>query len=521
MKAPRSVYAPRVVRRASLATIGVVGAVWLVIRFIGLNTAPHGPWLDETWDAVQVMCLAENGHDADGQFWPLISNGQGGGSLPITWTAPMVAWTRVFGTSLAGFRSLSAIWVVLSCAGVFAIGRALLRLVPTSEQTGSSELDVFPWLACFAGLVSPWSFQFSRISWEQPLAPCFLVIAVLAMVRLAGRGNLLWALLCGISGAASMITYPPLRVAVPCILAYSGFVLLVSRARGSEQHRFAGGLVLSALTLVTAFAPVVFRLASGQDRKRMFYVSIFAPDWLDAHRGDMSRARFFILTFLDNLWLHLRPSYLFGVGDPNLRHSSHLVGQLSPIDLLAIGLAVVGTGAVALLGFRQMSRQAAPHWPRLGGREQVLVRVALSSIVAGMFATFPAALTWEGLPHALRSIGAWPFVALFSGAVLAIGWARLRWLPAVTAGVALAYTLYFLPGYFRVFGQVDSGVFHRELSEAVQAGKQRQPPRSILRTLRPFARRYGPEVLRYYLMHDGGLKCEESLKAYEQLHGRL
>ena len=253
----------------------------------------------------------------------------------------------------------------------------------------------------------------------------------------------------------------------------------------------------------------------------MLYVSIFAPDWLNAHRGDMSRARFFILTLLDNLWLHLRPSYLFGIGDPNLRHSAHLVGQLSPIDILALGLAVAGVGSVALLGYRQMSRRIAPNWPRLDGREQVLVMVALSSMVAGMFATLPAALTWEGLPHALRSIGAWPFVALFSGAVLAIGWARLRWLPAVTASLALVYTGYFLPEYFRVFRHVDSGVFYRDLSEAVEAAKQRQPQRSILRTLRPFSRRYGPEVLRYYLMHDGGLKCEQSLKAYEQLHGRL
>ena len=264
MDTPQSVRTPSVMRRASVATIVAVGAVWLVIRFMGLSTAPHGPWLDETWDAVQVMCLAENGHDADGQFWPLISNGQGGGSLPITWTATMVAWTRVFGTSLAGFRSLSAVWVALSCAGLFAIGRALLRLVPPSPHPGRSGVDVFPWLACFAGLVSPWSFQFSRISWEQPLAPCFLVIAVLALVRLAGEGNVLWALLCGFSGACSMITYPPLRVAVPCILAYGGLILLLSKARGSARRRFVGGLVLSALTLVAAFTPVLFRLASGR-----------------------------------------------------------------------------------------------------------------------------------------------------------------------------------------------------------------------------------------------------------------
>ena len=47
--------------------------------------------------------------------------------------------------------------------------------------------------------------------------------------------------------------------------------------------------------------------------------------------------------------------------------------------------------------------------------------------LAWFLATLPAALTWEGIPHALRSIGAWPCVVLFTGAVLAGGWAARRW----------------------------------------------------------------------------------------------
>ncbi len=517
MKSLQRLQASGAVRRASIAVIVIVGAVWLVARFVRLNTAPHGPWLDETWDMVQAMCLAESGHDADGQFWPLISNSLGGGSLPITWTASTVAWTRVFGTSLAGFRSLSALWVVISCGVIFAIARALLRFVPGTQQSKNHWRDAFPWLACFSALVSPWSFQFSRIAMEQPLAPCFLVIAVFAMVRLGAQGNVLWALICGIGGAGSMITYPPLRVAVPCILALTGLILFVCKYRGAERRKLARNLIVAALVLIAAFAPIVYRLASGNDRKRMLYVSIFAPDWLDAHRGQVGQARFFVFTLLDNLWLHLRPSYLLGTGDPNLRHSSQLVGQLSPIDIVAVVFAVASTVRVTALGFRQMSTEEAPRWPRLDKREQLLVLVALSSIVAGMFATFPTALTWEGLPHALRSIGAWPFVALFSGSVLAIGWARLRWLPPLTAALALVYTGYFLPGYFRLYGHIDSAVFYRDLAGAMEAGKHKHPPRPIIRTLRPFAKRYGPEVLRYYLMHDGNLTCEQSQKVSEYL----
>ncbi len=521
MKPLIAVLDSRAVRNASVASLAVVGVVWLVIRFIGLNVAPHGFWMDEAWDAVQVMCLAENGHDADGRAWPLISHGLGGGSLPLTWTAQMVVWTRIVGTSIAGFRSLSALWVVLSCAGLFAIGRTLLRMTPAEQEpsTGNVAATVFPWLVCLAGLVSPWSFQFSRMSWEQPLAPCFLVLAVLAMVRLKWQGKIYWALICGISGACSMITYPPLRVAVPLVLAFAGSILLASNLRGTSRRKFAIGLGVSAVVLVVVFSPIVLQMARGIGTERMMYVSIFAPDWLRENRGDMGSARYLFFTLLDNFWIHLRPSYLFGVGDPNLRHSAHIVGQLSPLDILAVFLAVAGFGWVALLGFRQMTQRVAPRWPRLDEREQMFMVVALSSIVAGMFATLPAALTWETLPHALRTIGTWPFVALFSGAVLAIGWARVRWLPAATALVAVVYSCYFLPEYFRIYKNVDSLYFYRDISEAIAMRKGPWPRRTVRNSLRPFARVYPQQVLRYYLMHDGKLKCKESLDVYKAMHG--
>jgi hypothetical protein len=339
------------------------------------------------------------------------------------------------------------------------------------------------------------------------------------MLRLKWQGKFRWAVICGISGACSMITYPPLRVAVPFILAYEGIALLASDAQGVSRRKFAIGLGISAAVLVFVVSPIALQIARGIGTERMMDVSIFAPGWLKEHRGDMGSSRYFLLTFLDNLWLHLRPSYLYGIGDPNLRHSAHIVGQLSPLDGLAVLLAIAGFIWTAMLGVRQMTRPTAQRWPRLDESERMLVMVAVSSIVAGMFATLPAALTWEGLPHALRSIGVWPFVALFSGAVLALGWAHLRWLPAATAIVAVAYTCHFLPEYFRIYRNVDSGVFYRDLIEAITAGKMAWPRRSVRKALQPFARAYPQQVLRYYLMHDARLKCQESLEVYKKMRG--
>jgi len=317
-----------------------------------------------------------------------------------------------------------------------------------------------------------------------------------------------------------MITYPPLRLAVPCILGSAGLALLASDTQGTSRRKFTIGLSVSAVVLVGCFLPILLDTIRGKDNVRLMYVSIFEPSWLDQHRGDVGRVKFFTFTMLDNLWLHLRPSYLFGIGDPNLRHSAHIVGELSPLDILAVCLAVAGLTRVAWLGFRQMTQRELPRWPRIDRRDQMLIGVALLSMVAGMFATLPAALTWEGLPHALRTIGAWPFVALFSGAVLSIGWSRLRWLPSVAAIVAVAYTGYFLPEYFRIYKNVDSSIFYRELSEAVAARKRAASPTSVRHALQPFARSYDPHVIQYFLMHDGGMKCQESLAMSKRMHGR-
>lgn len=68
-------------------------------------------------------------------------------------------------------------------------------------------------------------------------------------------------------------------------------------------------------------------------------VAIFSAKWLDEHRGHASRLLFLVVTLLDNIAAHLRPSYLFFSGDTNRRHSSQIVGQLSPLDTLALVLA--------------------------------------------------------------------------------------------------------------------------------------------------------------------------------------
>ncbi len=526
-------FSARRVRGVCLAVLSAVALIWLVARFLKLNDSPPSFWTDEAWDAAQALCLAQTGRDVNGHGWQLFSKALGGGSLPITWTLFDVLWIRVFGPSRGAFRAAAAFWNVVTCLGLFGLARALRRRpdpagLAAEGAAGAAHLEnvgpiasrVFPCLVACAALLSPWSFQFSRIGWEGPLAPAWLVLSLWALARLwrsEGRSWCLWGLASGAAASLAMISYPPLRVATPLIVALAAAAMGAAVPRGPQRRRFATKLGLVALALGIGIAAVVIKTLSGETVGRVMTVAILSPDWLEQHRGHMGRVPFLLMTLADNLVTHLRPSYLFFTGDANTRHSAQIVGQLSPVDDLAVLLATVAVLGVAVRAVRQLAGPVPPVWPRLTPAWARLAAVAGLSVVAGFLATLPAALTWEGLPHALRSIGAWPFVVLFSGAVLAMGWAARGWVPVLTVMVAVVYSAIYLPGYVRFYRTIDPDVFHRDITEAIAAGDAARPPRPAAESIRPLLPRYGDEVLRYFLMSHDHLGCEASGQVLQRL----
>lgn len=159
-------------------------------------------------------------------------------------------------------------------------------------------------------------------------------------------------------------------------------------------------------------------------------------------------------------------------------------------------------------------------WPRVGANGRLLLVVAGFAVVGGVCGTLPAALTWESVPHALRSIGTWPFVALFTGAVLSLAGGRRPWLPAVTAIVALVYTMFFLPAYASTYRRHEApGYFHAEILDALAAGKAARPPLTAAESLVPMLG-YGDEVLRYFVMHHDGLSCSAAAETMRSIRQR-
>jgi hypothetical protein len=467
------------------ASLAALALVWCVARFVALAGAPHGYWLDETLGAVHVRCIAETGGSA-GTRWPLFPYAHGGGVFGPTYVYFGLAWTRLFGDSVASLRAVAAL------ANVAAI----LGLVLVAQALGGRRLAL---TAAVAGALSPWSFQFSRIAWDPPLGPAFLVGGTALLVR--GRRALTCAL-GGVAMALAAYSYTPTRLQVAVWLPV---LLAVLWRRGRIDDR---GAAAAMAAFAVAIAPLAILMLTGRINARIQELSILSEPWRQWSRevrGDTPEPLFLLMTFLDNLHAHFRPGFLFLWGDANLRHSTHATGVLGAVDLLA--LAVAG-----LLAARRVRRPSARPLPELTGDDGRLAGLLGLGALAGIA---PAALCWEGVPHALRAIGAWPMVAMLSALVLARAWAAWRRLGSVLLAVSVAFTALYLPYYFGPYRRIDPRWFHPDLAAALQSA----PGRPASEVLAPFVHRpgYQREELQFHLMDHDGLGCAEAARVAREM----
>jgi hypothetical protein len=229
-------------------------------------------------------------------------------------------------------------------------------------------------------------------------------------------------------------------------------------------------------------------------------LSILTDEYVQANRGQLGGKVFRVKQILENMFEHLRPSYLFFTGDPNIRHSTQVMGELGWLDILALGCLAVALGTVIVRAFRPIAGTVEP-----ASRKWL---VAGAAVLGGAFGTLPAALCWEGLPHALRSMSTWPAVALFTGVCLSLCWSKSKLVPIAALALAVAQTVHFVPYYYREYPKQSYSAWSGELLDAANArdrAKFAQASAGI-----------SSLGIRYYLIRNFGYTCassrEEALK---------
>jgi 4-amino-4-deoxy-L-arabinose transferase-like glycosyltransferase len=215
--------------------VPVLALGWLVLRFVGLEHSPPGFYGDEVRAALNMICIGETGASAYGERWPAFVRGAGGGFYTPPFLYFGALWAELFGYSIASFRAIAAFFSVLTIVALYGWVRR------------AAGHEIAAWSA-FVAALSPWSFQFSRIAWDPPLAPAFLVLGLWAWLnaRAVPAGLLSGALV-----ALAMYAYPPTRIrrrsCLDAVRLRAASRRLRARALLAFAERGRGGTPVAAL----------------------------------------------------------------------------------------------------------------------------------------------------------------------------------------------------------------------------------------------------------------------------------
>lgn len=453
-----------------------------VFRFYNLNDVPYGAQVDELAGAVTVQCLATEGIDAHNRSWPLFSDLNFGTPKPPTYLYPAVLWTKFFDFSIGSFRALTAFFFVLALLGLLLLGTRILGWE-------------YGFWALLLGSISPWAWNLSRVSFESLSSVTFIIWGLFFIMRQCRYFNLLAS---GLLFSLAMYAYPPIRLQIPLTLAP---ILLFRHYSGGLTMR---GFSIFLIAFVGFSLPLVFQLISGNLMARFNDISLFSKTYLMSI-GCQGSGEELLKLFVGNYLSHFRPDYLFFTGDSNYIHSTHRFGILSWVDILGLvsGICITVFTISSKLHIKSLRvKQVGP--------------LSILLIICILIAIIPAALTNDGLPHSLRTIGAWPFVILLTSLGV---WCGCRVVKAVLPiGIIIAgiFAYCLLSVYFNEYPKESKGMFGFWAREEALAA------RTDIDWLR-FMYRYRTQDyhFRYYLMNNKGLGCSKTREMWFSLRDYL
>jgi len=452
---------------ASCRILTILALSMLLLRFWELDASPPGFAFDEVISAGTVSCFAQTRESLFGERYPIFFDAKVGSPLSPVFVYLGTMWAWTFGTSISSFRGFAAFFGVLACIGAAAAAYYFRGRVAST-------------MALAVAALSPWSFQFSRIAWDAALAPAFVVFGVVCAIQ----GGVRWNIAAGFLLSVSAYVYPPLRVhAVLIILGLLVFLATRKDGRGL-------GALLASTTLTSL--PLAWLLAFGNLMSRYNEIGIFTERYRQA-AAPHTHWYDYLGTFGGNYLKHFSFRYLFVSGDGNIVHSTQHFGELGWLDILALA------GGVALL--------ASFLWRRIRHKNETIKPARRLWILVWCAATgiVPAALTWESLPHALRTVAVWPFWAAIAGCLLAAFVKEHKWAAPLVLAVALAFSTVFAVEYFGHYPAESRASFFGVYKDlAVQAGRTGDWS-AYFRA----AATLPPAGMFYYPIEYGGMRCAD------------
>ncbi|MFA5871728.1 MAG: glycosyltransferase family 39 protein [Parcubacteria group bacterium] len=360
-------------RKTYFILFALVVLLALFVRSYHINSLPPGVYPDEAVNGVDAITanashnwkvFYENNNGREGLFMNLIALG-----------------FQFFGVSVVTLKIWSILFGTLTVLGMVLLGEELFA----SRRAGI--------IAGFITATTFWAINFSRISFRAIMLPFILVFAVFFLIRGIQKKKIVDYILAGVFFGLGVHTYIAFRIA-PLILVVLLLAFIVSRKRFLATHWKEIAAFLAAAVLVAIPMLVDFYIHPDHFSGRTSQVSVFNPEVNQGH---------LFLTLGKTFGLSLA-QYTFW-GDQNWRHNLPPWPELFPI----IGIFFL-TGFFYFIYefFYLVWRRVRP-----GERSERLILVSL--LLSWFFAMLlPEAISAEGLPHALRSIGTMPVAVLLA-----------------------------------------------------------------------------------------------------------
>jgi 4-amino-4-deoxy-L-arabinose transferase-like glycosyltransferase len=354
-----------------LAVLIVLGALFL--RTYKLNTLPPGVYPDEAVNGIDAIAANATHH---WQFFYENNNGREGLFMNL-----IALGFSLFGISVITLKMWSVFFGTLTVLGMILLGEELLK----SRRAGL--------IAGFLTATSFWAINFSRISFRAIMLPFVLVFTVFFLIRGIQKKKIIDYILAGVFFGLGLHTYIAFRIA-PLILVVLLAAFVISRKRFLATHwkeilAFVAAAVIVALPILLDFYhnPIHF---SGRSSE----VSVFNPNVNQGHLA---------ATLGKTFGLSLAQFNFFG--DQNWRHNLPGWPEIFPtIGIFFLAGIIYFIWEFFYLLWRRI---------RAGERSERFILVAL--LLSWFFVMIlPEAISAEGLPHALRSIGTMPVALLLA-----------------------------------------------------------------------------------------------------------
>jgi len=358
-----------------ITTFILILLLGIFLRFYLISDVPPGLYPDEAMNGNNALEALSSGHFK--VFYPE-NNGREGLFINI-----QALSIKLFGHTPWALRVVSALFGTLTILGVYLLSRELFP-----------GRDALALLSSFFIATSYWHINFSRISFRAISVPFFASFTLFFLIRGFRRKNIWDFVAAGIFAGLGLQTYiafrfMPFVIVVPLLFALINWWKGHDNPSHTEKNTRSSitcapcAIMLFALVVLVVVLPIgLYFLQHPADFfGRSGQVSIFSG---------ASPIKEFIISNAATLGM------FFVRGDCNFRHNFSCMPEMHPIAAFFLLLGI-------LYAIRGIFKKNTDR------RSLILLSVWF------IFMMFPATLTREGLPHALRSIGLIPPVMILAG----------------------------------------------------------------------------------------------------------